>query len=151
MLKNIEIINQTEIMITQHDPNCMLYTITDNITNIIILILLIFSIIDAIFVTIIMFTKNLKEDSWLYKLIYKVKFWKKVIISMAILCVILIITTFTRIIDSKNHLTQTSSGRYEYEIVIDDDTTLKELKEIYTNYEVIEMKYDIWIIQDKGE
>lgn len=40
------------------------------------------------------------------------------------------------------------TGRYQYEIVVKDDSAIKE---IYDNYEIIEVKGIIYTIQDKEE
>lgn len=40
------------------------------------------------------------------------------------------------------------TGRYRYEVTLDDDVTFKY---IYDHYEVIEHHGDIWVFEDKGK
>ena len=39
-----------------------------------------------------------------------------------------------------------STGRYRYEVTIDDSVSITE---VYDNYNVIEQRSDIWILEDK--
>lgn len=61
-------------------------------------------------------------------------------------CIMAIVIFFTLIVVSKMGLDEVETERERYEVILDDTYSAATL---YANYEVIEQRGQIWVIEDK--
>lgn len=131
LMEGITIINQTEIMSA---PEWMIKTATYSLFFAFIII-----IIGSVFAGF-----------------YKFYYYNKVLKNLCIFTIILAITsaafTFIFAIFSMLKPMQTvPTGKYRYEVTVDDNITYKNYKEFTEKYEIIEEKENSLIVEEKGE
>lgn len=140
MLKGIEIINQTEILIEQNYCN----PIVDTILIILIIIGLSYILALACFV-ISMVIMSMKYASILRKIAVRTFGSVKFVVASNIIA----FATFINIGIWDMNASRTKeipSGEYIYEVTVSDEVSLKEF---YEYYEVLDVKDDIFIIKEK--
>lgn len=70
--------------------------------------------------------------------------WIKTALSFAFLFLVAIIATIIIRVEDKD---TTETGLYRYEVIFEENYPLKK---VYDDYEIIERKGEIWIIEDKN-
>lgn len=131
LMEGITIINQTEIMSA---PEWMYKTATYSLFFAFIII-----IIGSVF-------------AGLYKFYYYNKVLKNLCIFTIILAIASAAFAFIFAIFSMLKPMQTvSTGKYRYEVTVDDNITYKNYKEFTEKYEIIEEKENSLIVEEKGE
>lgn len=118
-MEGIHILNQTEIMSTP------------SMWKTLVIIAIIASLLSLIFVVIC------EEYEWDIAQLGG--------ITMLILSIICFLISFVVCICTIN---TEHTGRYRYEVTVDDDITFDEIMD---KYDVVEQRGEIWVLEDKGE
>ena len=62
----------------------------------------------------------------------------------AVICIVSIILVVSQVL----RIEEIPTGRYEYEVTIDESV---QFTDIYENYEVVEQRGEIWVLEDKDD
>lgn len=132
MLEGIEIIKQTEIMVEQSAAN----PIVDIITWIFVFLPIIYYLIlgGAIFIT--------KYGNKILKILKKTA----IVIWLFLPIVISFVACLVNCLNEMR-IKEVPTGKYIYEVTVDDKVGLKEF---YEYYEVLDVKDDVFVIKEKN-
>ena len=129
MLEGIEILNKSEIMMEQSIGNPTLIAITSIITVTIMVILLLFGLSICI-------------KKWVDYVVDKINIFMDAVIFLGVTAIVsALICSIT-----KNTTISVPSGKYEYQVTIDENVSMTKF---YEKYEVVEVNGKIYTIIEK--
>ena len=129
MLEGIEILNKSEIMMEQSIGNPTLIAITSIITVTIMVILLLFGLSICI-------------KKWVDYVVDKINIFMGAVIFLGVTAIVsALICSIT-----KNTTISVPSGKYEYQVTIDENVSMTKF---YEKYEVVEVNGKIYTIIEK--